>query len=305
MAEEAEPYQVCLDTGSYGTGGQVAAVGVPIVVTLIIVGSFLSWQLKAGSALPVARLVPDLEGEAPSRVKCLIFNWIPAGMKMPCCALPFFPKPLEYVGTGVWTGFIFTWPYQPRFVEPMMTNTGRESVALVLIAIQLLFFMGLGGVATAIIEWITERATSDGSDAADGDDAEESDTKFYLSLLLGLCNIYVVSIVQAIFMMVLMMIYGPAAEKGGSYVKGVAAAAAVFFVCVTSSIVSVLNLYSCSDFWNVFLFPFLLKQPLSLLAGPLTFVLLASFGSGASIVSVLLSVLHSTRLVGCLAALHY
>lgn len=300
MADEAEPYRVCLDTSSYGTGGQVAAVGVPIAVTLIIVGSFLSWQMKAGRALPVARLVPDLEGavEAPSRVKCLIFNWIPAGLKMPCCTLPFFPKPLEYIGTGVWSGFIFTWPYQPRFVEPMMTMTGRESVALVLIAIQLLFFMGLGGVATAIIEWVTRRAAADGSDAADEDDAEESDTKFYLELLLGLCNIYVVSIIQAIFKTVLMMVYGPAAEKGGSYVKGVAVASAVFFACVTSSIVSVLNLYSCSDFWNVFLFPFLLKQPLSLLAGPLAFVLLASFGSGASIVSVVPSVLPSTRLVG-------
>jgi hypothetical protein len=285
---DAEPYKVCLDTGSYGTGGQVAAVGLPIVLTLVIVGSFLSWQLKARSALPVARLVPDLEGavEAPSRVKCLIFNWMPGGLKAPCFTLPFFPKPLEYIGSGVWTGFVFTWPYQPRFAEPLMTNTGRESVALVLIAIQLMFFMGLGGLATAVIEWATESAAGDGSAAADGEAEEENDDKkVYLELALGLCNIYVVSIVQAVFKMVLMMIYGPAAEKGGTYVTGVAVTAAAFFAGCTSSIVSVLNLYSCADFWNVFLFPFLLKQPLSLLAGPLAFIFLVSFGSGASIVS--------------------
>ena len=292
MADEEE-YRVCLDTSSYGTGGQAAAVGLPIVMTLIIVGSFLSWQIKAASSLPVARFVPDLEGatEVPSRVKCLIFNWIPAELKLPCCDLPFFAKPLEYVGTGLWSGFIFTWPYQPRYVEPMMTNTGRESVALVLIAIQLLFFMGLGGVATAIIDAITERAVGDGSADREADEAaaeEDESTKVYLSLALGLLNIYVVSIIQAIFKMILMMLYGPAAEKGGNYVKGVAVAAAVFFACVTSSIVSVLNLVSCADFWNNFLFPFLLKQPLSLLAGPLAFVFLVSLGSGAGIVSALL-----------------
>lgn len=267
----------------------MAAVGLPIALTLTIVGLFLSWQLKARDSLPVARLVPDLEGtvEAPSRVKCLFFNWMPAGLKAPCFALPFFPKPLEYIGTGVWSGFIFTWPYQPRFVEPMMTNTGRESVALVLIAIQLMFFMGLGGLATAIIEWVTERAATDGSTAADVErEEEDDDTKVYLAFALGLCNIYVVSIVQAIFKTVLMIIYGPAAEKGGNYVIGVAVAAAAFFAGCTSSIVSVLNLYSCADFWNVFLFPFLLKQPLSLLAGPLAFAFLVSFGAGASIVSI-------------------
>lgn len=289
MADE-EPYAVCIDTGSYGTGGQVAAVGVPIILTGMVVGSFFSWQIKAANALPVARFVPDLAGavEAPARVKCLVFNWIPAGLEMPCVSLPFFAKPLEYIGSGVWSGFIFTWPYQPRFNEPMMTNTGRESVAMVLVAIQLLFFMGLGGLATALLNWITESTASGsaGSDAADPEqDSGEGSTKFWLSFALGLCNIYIVSVVQAIFKLVVMALYGPAAAKGGSYVKAVAVATAAFFACVTSSIVSVLNLYSCSDFWDLFLFPFILKQPLSLLAGPAAFVFLVSFGSGASIVS--------------------
>jgi hypothetical protein len=48
---------------------------------------------------------------------------------LPCCSIPFIPRPLEYIGTGMWQGFIFTWPYQPRWVEPLMTNTGRESVS--------------------------------------------------------------------------------------------------------------------------------------------------------------------------------
>ena len=105
-----------------------------------------------------------------------------------------------------------------------MTNTGRESVALVLIAIQLLFFMGLGGAATAIIAEITKRTTvGDGSTGADVDaDDKDSSTKMWLSLGLNVLNIYIVSVVQAIFMTVLMMLYGPAAEKGGNYVKGVA-----------------------------------------------------------------------------------
>lgn len=117
--DDDEPYRACLDTSSYGTGGQIAAIGGPIAFTLIAVGAFLRWQIMAESSLPVARLVPDLEGslESLSKVKCLVFNWIPAGMKLPCWSLPLWPKPLEYVGTGVWSGFIFSWPYNVRCVE--------------------------------------------------------------------------------------------------------------------------------------------------------------------------------------------
>ena len=50
---------------------------------------------------------------------------------------------------------------------------------------------------------------------------------------------------------------------------------------------SVLNLVSCGDFWDNFLFPFLMKQPLSLLLGPVSFVIFVSLGNGAGVEDVL------------------
>ena len=41
------------------------------------------------------------------------------------------------------------------------------------------------------------------------------------------------------------------------------------------------------DFWDNFLFPFLMKQPLSLLLGPISFVFFVSLGNGAGVEDVL------------------
>jgi hypothetical protein len=81
----------------------------------------------------------------------------------------------EFISTGMWQSFIFTWPYSPRLFEPALTQTARESVAIVTLAVQLLTFIILGKAGTSL--------------------AQVLDSGFSLATILAVVSIYAVSIV--------------------------------------------------------------------------------------------------------------
>jgi hypothetical protein len=82
---------------------------------------------------------------------------------------------------------------------------------------------------------------------------------------------------------VLGMVYAVAAKKGAGVAKALSVVSGVFFGFVIITIVGVLNVFSCNDFFANIILPFGLRQPLTLLLAPLTFIILASLGSGATV----------------------
>ena len=52
--------------------------------------------------------------------------------------------------------FVFTWPFQPRYDEPLMTQAGRHTVSLVVIVVQLLCFITFGAATTSIDEVLSD-----------------------------------------------------------------------------------------------------------------------------------------------------
>lgn len=183
MADE-ELWTACLEPKSVGLDEKTVYL-LPAVLTGVFVLIFLRWQFASAGQRPLQRWVPQLDSaasaEAPAQIKCLVYNWLPKNFG--CCSasgfalspfardiiglipipfffIPFQPKPLEYISSWTAFNFIFTWPYQPRYDEPIMTVAGRETVALVCLAMQLVFFMGLGSAANLLIEEWTDSGTS-------------------------------------------------------------------------------------------------------------------------------------------------
>lgn len=165
-----------------------------------------------------------------------------------------------------------------------MTNTGRESVALILVAVQLMFFMGLGGIATLVVEDLTGGG---GGSTAANESEEDEDSSLYLALLLGIVNIYVVSIISFVAKTILLIMYKMAAQQGGNMSKVLSVLSGIFFGSVIMTTVGQLTFLSCADFRANVLLPLLMKQPLSLLLAPLTFTVLSTIGTGPGVTEML------------------
>lgn len=205
--------------------------------------------------------------------------------RLSCCSIPFLKRPCEYVGTGIWNAITLTWPYNARYTEPAMTITGRETVVLMVLAVQLLSFMGLGGIATLIIEDLTS-ATLTGSTATDNTE-DDDDTAAYLAVALAFVNIYVVSLIAAITKAILLVVYKISGQKGGTIAKVISVVCGLFFGMVLISVVGQLTFLSCSDFRANILLPLVMKQPLTLILAPLTFTVMVSFGAGPGVTEML------------------
>eukprot|EP01052_Picozoa_sp_SAG31_P022836 SAG31_NODE_1839_length_7124_cov_5.833310_7_plen_76_part_00 len=70
---EVEAYKACLDMDALGTEAAVAVSIGPLLLVVAGVSLFLRWQFRAASALPAARMIPDLEviGGHPPRIACV------------------------------------------------------------------------------------------------------------------------------------------------------------------------------------------------------------------------------------------
>jgi hypothetical protein len=67
---------------------------------------------------------------APSICKCM------DGM-LPCL----YSKPEEYIGTWIWTDFIYTWPNHPRDGEPKLTKTDRQVIMILVVLTDIVLFL--------------------------------------------------------------------------------------------------------------------------------------------------------------------
>jgi hypothetical protein len=200
----------CLDAEKWSpdTGfGDPLTILVRLVLALLIAAIFVRRQLKGAKAPLLMPQIPDLESEN-TRVHCLLFNYISPdaslfGLRL---RVPGFPdRPCEYMSTGMWQAFIFTWPYLPRYHEPMLTQTGRETIATVVLAVQIMLFGVLGRANTSVTSAMA---------ASSSDEGEERTHYFSITTMIAIASIYTVSIVGALLKEVLVVVYSSAQIKG-------------------------------------------------------------------------------------------
>jgi hypothetical protein len=136
-----------------GDGGlDVVTFAVRCVIVGTVTFVFVSWQLAHMDDPPVTPFIADLEHEN-KRVKCIGLNLVHPnvsffGIRLP---LPLMPdRPCEFVNTGMWQGLVFTWPYQPRYFEPLLTHVSRQTISLVTLAMQIFLFAILGGCGAVL-----------------------------------------------------------------------------------------------------------------------------------------------------------
>lgn len=123
------PAREHIGTGPGGQRAQLRGQGdCPPLLLLLVPHALVCASLTSWSAYP-------------AKVHCLLFSLLPADCSfgMQCSILP-VPRPVEYVSTGLWNVWEMTWPYQPRYFEPLMTQTGRETVAIMVLVVQLMVF---------------------------------------------------------------------------------------------------------------------------------------------------------------------
>ena len=261
----------------WGVGSDsAAAYGDPLTFLIrLIIGvavalGFLKWHLASRNDWPTKRFIPDLQNKGPHRAKvqCLLFNCFPANAHFGCKVnlLPVPTKPCEFIDTGMWQAFVFTWPYMPRFDEPLMTQTARETVSIMVLAIQLLFFVGLGSAAATISD-VRDQGVSFGA-------------------MLALINVYIVSVVCAVAKLGLLYGYGYACKRGGLTLLVASAIVATFLGLIILGMTAALTKLSCADFASNVVLPFLMKQPLALLGAPAVYAFRNSFGAGAGVTGI-------------------
>ena len=264
----------CLNVDEWGvTSHGDSEYGDPITFVLrIVIGGavglgFLHWHLSARNHWPTKRYIPDLQDKGPHRAKvqCLMFNCFPAnphfGFRISLLPLP--TKPYEFIDTGMWQAFVFTWPYMPRFDEPLLTQCLRDTVSLLVLAMQLLFFIILGSAAAS---W-----------------ADVSDQGIGVGAALAVLNVYIVSVICGVSKLIFMYSFGWSVNAGGCATLAMAIMSSSLLGVIILGMTTALTKLSCSEFAGNIIMPFLLKQPMALVGAPIVYAFRNSFGYGPGV----------------------
>ena len=263
----------CLNPDAWApeTGhGDLLTVFLRIGLVGSVTAGCMWWQWQHIEDDPMVPLIADLEG--PDRkVNCLIFSLINPnprvlGIRMP---IPGFPdRPTEFMKTGMWQTFLFTWPYSPRYFEPLLTETARVTIAMLVLALQLVLFAILGKANASVTAVVSDGGIS-------------------LSTVLAICSIYTVSIVGVLLKEIMILLYARAFQRQATTAKVVCAAVSVFLGTVLLGMTRSLTHFSCSEFAGHVVLPFLAKQPLALIGVPVIYAFRNSFGGGPGVDGIL------------------
>lgn len=262
-----------LDATTYGDQdyGDPVTFALRLVIGVAAGLAFFRWQLVSRNHWPTKRLVPDLQNKGPHRAKvqCLLFNCMPAnphfGFRI---SIPLMPtKPYEFIDTGMWQSFVFTWPYSPRFDEPLLTQCARDTVSILILAMQLLFFIVLG---TAAASW-----------------ADVTKQGWGFGAVVAVCNVYIVSAICAVSKLIFIAAFGWSVNSGGCAVLAMAAVSSSLLGLLVIGTTTALTNLTCSEFAVNIIMPFLLKQPMALVAAPILYAFKNSFGSGPGVKGLL------------------
>ena len=106
----------CLDPDRWapdqGYGDPITFI-LRIIIALLVALRFIMWQRAHADDPPAQLPIADLESEY-GRIQCLPLKWFrpsPKLLGLRCGLLgALVEKPCEHVHTGMWQGFIFTWP---------------------------------------------------------------------------------------------------------------------------------------------------------------------------------------------------
>jgi len=261
----------CLDPqySSVGTGLEGISWFLRFALVLGISVAFVRWQIKHNEDPPVVPPIPNLE-DGSGRVQCIGLGALRPNINLVWIRLatPFTDRPHEYLSTGMWHTFIFTWPYQPRFYEPLLTHATRMSITVVKLLMQILLFSVLGKANSSASAVLQEDGIS-------------------LTTIFAVLSIYTVSIAGLITHEVLVLVYGLAYDNGGITATTVFIVTGIFVGCVLLMMTSVLSHFSCSGFLTTVVLPFLMKQPLALVASPFVYAAKNSFGLGPGVEGIL------------------
>lgn len=87
-----------------------------------------------------------MKGRKPRRNFCCCPRCSPHLRCCKCCPIApvFYKKPQEYLNTGIWRFFLYTWAFMPRKSDPKMTFLQRISVTMMCTVIGLITLMVLG-----------------------------------------------------------------------------------------------------------------------------------------------------------------
>eukprot|EP01043_Picozoa_sp_COSAG02_P043655 COSAG02_NODE_3822_length_6184_cov_537.928219_5_plen_523_part_00 len=121
---------------------------VPIYTyTVISVGAVLMLcfiQITAMFCFGASR--KPMKSRKPRRNFCCFPSCSPHLRCCKCCPVVpvFYKKPQEYLNTGIWRFFLYTWPFMPRKSDPKMTFVQRIAVTMMCTVIGLITLMVLG-----------------------------------------------------------------------------------------------------------------------------------------------------------------
>jgi hypothetical protein len=177
--------------------------------------------------------------------------------------LPLPTKPYEFIDTGMWQGFVFTWPYSPRFDEPLLTQCARNTVSILVLAIQLLFFVVLGSAAAS---W-----------------ADVTKQGFGFGAAIAVLNVYIVSVICAVTKLIVIYSFGWSVSNGGWAALTTAVVSSCLLGLLVSGVTEALTNLTCVEFATHIAMPFLLKQPMALVVAPVVYAFRNSFGSGPGV----------------------
>ena len=264
----------CLSVDAYGGTtygeedyGNPATFVIRVVVGAAVGLGFFRWQIGARNHWPTKRFIPDLQNKGPHRAKvqCFPFNCFPAnphlGFRIHLLPLP--TKPYEFIDTGMWQGFVFTWPYSPRFDEPLLTQCARDTVSILVLAMQLLFFVVLGSAAAS---W-----------------ADVTKQGFGFGAAIAVLNVYIVSVICAVTKLIFLYSFGWSVGSGGWAMLTTAAASSFLLGLLVSGVTTALTNLTCVEFATHIAIPFLLKQPMALVVAPVVYAFRNSFGAGLGV----------------------
>ena len=293
---------------STGGWGDPLTFALRLGLAAAITCMFLRWQFAHADDPPVPPLIADLESGRKRIPCLLFNRLNPnsrcLGISLPIPVSLSPDRPCEYMSTGIWqgagrgscpssvcalfctllrsyceltcmrvlrrlhAGFVFTWPYAPRFFEPQLTEVGRLTVTVLVLVVQLATFIVLGKANTTITDIVAEDGIS-------------------LSAALAMASIYMVSIVGAVMHEILVFCYALAYRRGGMIEKGVFFSTGGLLGLVIVAMSTTLTHLACKTFVMSAVLPFLMKQPLALISAPVIYSLKNSFGQGPGVEGIL------------------
>ena len=139
-----DPYSVCIleppciDTWTTVPIYTYTVLSVGTVLTLCFI------QITAMFCFGASR--KPMKSRKPRRNFCCFPSCSPHLRCCKCCPVVpvFYKKPQEYLNTGIWRFFLYTWPFMPRKSDPKMTFVQRIAVTMMCTVIGLITLMVLG-----------------------------------------------------------------------------------------------------------------------------------------------------------------